>query len=91
MATVCNTSGRNMKYLQDATSPSASGSPCFCHYPRHGEDLVIFGRLYAVGQDRPRRLPEARSLLIDLDKQGLLIQPASVGEVDPDALGARRS
>ncbi|MFM0217788.1 GIY-YIG nuclease family protein [Paraburkholderia caledonica] len=57
------------------------------HPPRHGENLDIFERLYTVRLDRLRRLPEARSLLIDMDTQGLLTQPANVAEVDPDTLG----
>ena len=40
--------------------------------PRHGEDLDIFERLYAVRLDRLRTLPEARELLAALDTQGLL-------------------
>ena len=42
------------------------------HAPRHGEDRDIFERLYAVRLDRLRGLPEARELLADLDKEGLL-------------------
>lgn len=57
------------------------------HPPRHGEDLDIFERLYAMRLDRLRRLPEARSLLIDLDTQGLLTQPADVAQINPAALG----
>src|SRR5690606_25476157 len=40
--------------------------------PRHGEGLDIFERLYAVRLDRLRALPEARSLLAELDHGGLL-------------------
>jgi hypothetical protein len=40
--------------------------------PRHGEDQVIFERLYAVRLDRLRALPECRALLAPLDSQGLL-------------------
>lgn len=40
--------------------------------PRHGENLDIFERLYAVRLDRLRSLPEARALLADMDHQGLL-------------------
>lgn len=41
-------------------------------HPTHGEDCDIFERLYAVRLDRLRSLDECRSLLIDLDHQGLL-------------------
>jgi hypothetical protein len=40
--------------------------------PKHGEDLDIFERLYAVRLDRLRTLSECRSLLAQLDHQGLL-------------------
>lgn len=40
--------------------------------PRHGEELDIFERLYAVRLDRLRTLPETRELLAELDYQGLL-------------------
>lgn len=40
--------------------------------PRHGEELDIFERLYAVRLDRLRALPEACALLAELDHQGLL-------------------
>jgi hypothetical protein len=40
--------------------------------PRHGENLDIFERLYAVRLDRLRALEECRSLLAPLDHQGLL-------------------
>ncbi len=43
------------------------------HAPRHGEDGDIFERLYAVRLDRLRALEECRSLLTQLDHQGLLI------------------
>jgi hypothetical protein len=42
------------------------------HAPRHGEDGDIFERLYAVRLDRLRSLEECRSLLTQLDHQGLL-------------------
>ena len=52
--------------------------------PRHGEDLDIFERLYAVRLDRLRMLPEAHELLAGLDVQGLLAEShdlaASAGE-----------
>ena len=40
--------------------------------PRHGEDLDIFERLYAVRLERLRALLEWRALLEPLDHQGLL-------------------
>jgi hypothetical protein len=40
--------------------------------PQHGEELDIFERLYAVRLDRLRSLPDARTLLTELDHQGLL-------------------
>lgn len=55
------------------------------HPPRHGEDRDIFERLYAVRLDRLRALPEARGLLADLDRYGLLGEPTQDG-VDPDEL-----
>ena len=42
------------------------------HAPQHGEDRDIFERLYAVRLDRLRTLEECRSLLVPLDRQGLL-------------------
>src|ERR1700722_17413357 len=51
------------------------------HLPKHGEDLDIFERLYAVRLDRLRALSECRSLLALLDHQGLL----SGGEIVVDA------
>ena len=61
--------------------------------PRHGEDNDIFERLYAVRLDRLRTLEECRSLLVPLDRQGLLanteIDPTTVAdEMDTDALMA---
>ena len=41
--------------------------------PRHGEDGDIFERLYAVRLDQLRKLPEAQTLLSELDTPGLLI------------------
>jgi hypothetical protein len=41
--------------------------------PRHGEDLDIFERLYAVRLDQIRKQKECRVLLEDLDPQGLLV------------------
>jgi hypothetical protein len=40
--------------------------------PRHGEDLDIFERLYAVRLDQIRKQEECHDLLADLDPQGLL-------------------
>lgn len=49
------------------------------HEPRHGENLDIFERLYAVRLDRMRELEECRSLLMPLDYQALLRSaPATV-------------
>jgi hypothetical protein len=49
--------------------------------PKHGEDLDIFERLYAVRLDRLRTLPEFHSLLASVDHQGLL----AGGEIIVDA------
>lgn len=58
--------------------------------PVHGEERDIFERLYAVRLDLLRKLPEARALLVDLDKHGLLADapatPADVDALDEDAL-----
>ena len=58
--------------------------------PTHGEDRDIFERLYAVRLDQLRKLPEAKSLLADLDRHGLLSGAASpaanTDELDEDAL-----
>jgi hypothetical protein len=58
--------------------------------PQHGESSDIFERLYAVRLDQLRKLPEARALLAELDKPGLLSEasamPADVDELDEDAL-----
>jgi hypothetical protein len=51
--------------------------------PRHGEELDIFERLYAVRLARLRALPEARALLSDGDHQGLLNEGAAEGEALP--------
>ncbi len=55
--------------------------------PRHGEDLDIFERLYAVRLDRLRASEECRSLLGPLDHQGLL----AGAEAGPGAPGAEIS
>ena len=58
--------------------------------PLHGEDRDIFERLYAVRLDQLRKLPEAKTLLAELDAPGLLsgAEAAStdVDELDEDAL-----
>lgn len=43
------------------------------HAPRHGENLDIFERIYAVRLDQLRMLPECRELLAPLDQRGLLL------------------
>lgn len=59
--------------------------------PQHGEDRDIFERLYAVRLDRIREQEDCRSLVADLDHQGLLsgvgqAQDAKLDELDDDAL-----
>ena len=58
--------------------------------PQHGEGRDIFERLYSVRLDQLRKLPEARTLLAELDKPGLLSDsgatPADVVGLDEDAL-----
>ncbi|MCF7539196.1 GIY-YIG nuclease family protein [Pseudomonas petrae] len=58
--------------------------------PVHGEDRDIFERLYAVRLDQLRKLPEAQTLLADLDGPGLLFGYATasvnVDDLDEDAL-----
>jgi hypothetical protein len=57
--------------------------------PQHGEDRDIFERLYAVRLDQIRKLPEAHSLLAELDGPGLLSGMAvqlDVDSMDEDAL-----
>ena len=58
--------------------------------PLHGEGRDIFERLYAVRLDQLRKLPEAQTLLAELDAPGLLsgAAPASsnLDELDEDAL-----
>lgn len=64
------------------------------HAPQHGEERDIFERLYAVRLDRLRELEECRTLLIPLDKHGLLdaapkaLEPE---EMDLDSLRAELS
>lgn len=58
--------------------------------PLHGEGRDIFERLYAVRLDQLRKLPEAKTLLLDLDNVGLLASTATttvnVDDLDEDAL-----
>ena len=58
--------------------------------PLHGEGRDIFERLYAVRLDQLRKLPDAQTLLAELDGPGLLsgaaAAPANVDELDEDAL-----
>ncbi|WP_422362519.1 GIY-YIG nuclease family protein [Pyruvatibacter mobilis] len=59
--------------------------------PQHGEDRDIFERLYAARLDRIRALEECRSLVRELDHQGLLETQAAEGlpridDLDDDAL-----
>jgi T5orf172 domain len=58
--------------------------------PLHGEDCDIFERLYAVRLDQLRKLPEAQSLLAELDSPGLLtglaVTTTNVDDLDEDAL-----
>lgn len=61
------------------------------HAPQHGEERDIFERLYAVRLDRLRALDECRTLLMPLDRQGLLVggkplAEESVDDLDDDAL-----
>lgn len=53
--------------------------------PQHGEECDIFERLYAVRLEVLRKLPEAQSLLAELDTPRLLIG-ADVPQTDVDAL-----
>lgn len=58
--------------------------------PMRGEDRDIFERMYAVRLDQLRKLPEALTLLAELDSPGLLsgvaAAPANVDDLDEDAL-----
>lgn len=62
------------------------------HAPRHGEDLDIFERLYAVRLDRLRQSPQACALLAAEDSGGLLKNSAQdppdcdAEELDEDTL-----
>ena len=53
--------------------------------PTHGEGRDIFERLYAVRLDQIRKLPEAQTLLAELDSPGLLSR-ATAAQVDVNAL-----
>jgi T5orf172 domain len=58
--------------------------------PLHDEDCDIFERLYAVRLDQLRKLPEAQSLLAELDSPGLLsgvaVATTNMDDLDEDAL-----
>lgn len=58
--------------------------------PLHGEGRDIFERLYATRLDQLRKLPEAQTLLIDLDIPGLLAGATAMGvdtnDLNEDAL-----
>lgn len=58
--------------------------------PQHGEDRDIFERLYAVRLDQLRKLPEAQTLLAELDTPGLLsgavAVTVNVDDMDEDDL-----
>src|SRR5690554_2623609 len=60
------------------------------HAPRNGYDLDIFERLYSVRLEQIRKLPEAQTLLADIDTYGLLTAsndiPAEINAMDADAL-----
>ncbi len=53
--------------------------------PQHGEGRDIFERLYAVRLDRIRQLPEAKTLLAEMDVPGLLADVSSP-RMDVDSL-----
>lgn len=54
--------------------------------PMHGEQRDIFERLYAVRLDRLRALDECRTLLMPMDKHGLLDARAVSNRAVPDEL-----
>ena len=56
------------------------------HAPQHGEDRDIFERLYAVRLDRLRELEECRSVLKQLDHQGLLAGAEAVSAVSAEMM-----
>jgi hypothetical protein len=55
------------------------------HAPLHGEGRDIFERLYAVRLDQLRKLPEAQTLLAELDSASLLLGMTQA-QIDVDAL-----
>lgn len=56
------------------------------HPPRHGEDLDLFERLYAVRLDRLRASEELSALLAPLDRQGLLSGASVSQPEDADSM-----
>lgn len=54
--------------------------------PQHGENNDIFERLYAVRLDRLRALEECRSLLVPLDRHGLLKEAAAAPVNSDDSI-----
>ncbi|WP_298219943.1 GIY-YIG nuclease family protein [Halothiobacillus sp.] len=57
--------------------------------PQHGNDKDIFERMYAVRLEQIRKLPEAATLLAELDTPGLLAgtaQTINPAELDEDSL-----
>lgn len=54
--------------------------------PLHGEQRDIFERLYAVRLDRLRELDECRTLLMPMDKHGLLNDSFASNRAVPDEL-----
>ena len=52
--------------------------------PAHGEDKDIFERLYATRLDQIRKQEECRSILLDLDHQGLLEGSSEQADVPLD-------
>lgn len=52
--------------------------------PQHGEARDIFERLYAVRLDQLRKNPQALSLLVGLDTQGLLTADSTSVQSEPD-------
>ena len=58
------------------------------HAPERGENRDIFERLCAVQLDRILEQDECRTLLVPLDRQGLLSGGAGVAKPRPDAMDA---
>lgn len=54
--------------------------------PQHGEGNDIFERLYAVRLDRLRESEECRSLLVPLDRQGLLAGATAAAAVPVESM-----